>query len=78
MHAVIYTHSHTGPLGRRKGVISQAEVDPGKASVIAPEGFPEAIADENIRGPLRCRDGYYQFGGRLPKGERGQVDGPGA
>ncbi|MEZ5766165.1 MAG: alkyl sulfatase dimerization domain-containing protein, partial [Xanthobacteraceae bacterium] len=46
-----------------------------KASVIAPEGFLEAIADENIlAGPAMSRRGYYQFGGRLPKGERGQVD----
>lgn len=75
VHAVIYTHSHTDHWGGVKGVISQAEVDAGKASVIAPEGFLEAIADENIlAGPAMSRRGNYQFGGRLPKGERGQVD----
>jgi alkyl sulfatase BDS1-like metallo-beta-lactamase superfamily hydrolase len=72
---VIYTHSHTDHWGGVKGVISQEEVDAGKATVIAPEGFLEAIADENIlAGPAMGRRGYYQFGRSLPKGERGQVD----
>ncbi len=72
---VIYTHSHTDHWGGVKGVISQEEVDAGKATVIAPEGFLEAIADENIlAGPAMARRASYQFGRSLPKGERGQVD----
>jgi alkyl sulfatase BDS1-like metallo-beta-lactamase superfamily hydrolase len=72
---VIYTHSHTDHWGGVKGVISEEEVKAGKATVIAPEGFLDAIAAENIlAGPAMARRGFYQFGRSLPKGARGQVD----
>lgn len=72
---VIYTHSHTDHWGGVKGVVSAEEVDAGKVPVIAPEGFLEAIASENIlAGPAMARRAHYQFGRSLPKGERGLVD----
>jgi alkyl sulfatase BDS1-like metallo-beta-lactamase superfamily hydrolase len=75
VHAVIYTHSHTDHWGGVKGVTSVADVEAGKTVVIAPEGFLEAIASENIlAGPAMIRRSQYQFGQLLPKGERGQVD----
>lgn len=75
VHAVIYTHSHTDHWGGVKGVLDQEDVDAGRATVIAPEGFLEAIAAENVlAGPAMVRRGEYQVGRSLPKGARGQVD----
>ncbi len=75
VHAVIYTHSHTDHWGGVKGVTSVADVEAGRTTVIAPDGFLEAIANENILpGPAMIRRALYQFGQLLPKGERGQVD----
>jgi alkyl sulfatase BDS1-like metallo-beta-lactamase superfamily hydrolase len=73
--AVIYTHSHTDHWGGVKGVTTVEEVASGKVPVIGPEGFVEAIAQENVlAGAAMVRRAQYQFGPRLPKGERGQVD----
>lgn len=73
--AVIYTHSHTDHWGGVKGVVSAADVASGKVAVIAPEGFVEAIAQENIlAGPAMVRRAQYQFGPLLPKAADCQVD----
>jgi len=73
--AVIYTHSHTDHWGGVKGIISAEDAASGKVPVIAPEGFVEAIAQENVlAGAAMVRRAQYQFGALLPKGERGQVD----
>jgi alkyl sulfatase BDS1-like metallo-beta-lactamase superfamily hydrolase len=73
--AVIYTHSHTDHWGGVKGVISAEDAASGRVPVIAPEGFVEAIAQENVlAGAAMVRRAQYQFGVLLPKGERGQVD----
>ena len=73
--AVIYTHSHTDHWGGVKGIISAEDAASGKVPVIAPEGFVEAIAQENVlAGAAMVRRAQYQFGVLLPKGERGQVD----
>src|ERR1700712_1403600 len=73
--AVIYTHSQTDHWGGVKGVTTQAEVDSGSVPVLAPEGFVEAIAQENVlAGTAMVRRAQYQFGVLLPKGVKGQVD----
>jgi alkyl sulfatase BDS1-like metallo-beta-lactamase superfamily hydrolase len=73
--AVIYTHSHTDHWGGVKGVTTQEDVDSGKVPVLAPEGFVEAIAQENVlAGTAMVRRAQYQFGPLLPKGTQGQVD----
>jgi alkyl sulfatase BDS1-like metallo-beta-lactamase superfamily hydrolase len=73
--AVIYTHSHTDHWGGVKGVVSEDDVASGRVAVIAPEGFVEAIAQENVlAGTAMVRRAQYQFGPLLPKGTRGQVD----
>ncbi|HVV40502.1 MAG TPA: alkyl sulfatase dimerization domain-containing protein [Nitrobacter sp.] len=73
--AVIYTHSHTDHWGGVKGVVSAEDVASGKVPVIAPEGFVEAIAQENVlAGTAMVRRAQYQFGPLLPKGASGQVD----
>jgi alkyl sulfatase BDS1-like metallo-beta-lactamase superfamily hydrolase len=73
--AVIYTHSHVDHWGGVKGVIAQEDADSGRIPVVAPEGFVEAIAQENVlAGTAMVRRAQYQFGPLLPKGPRGQVD----
>lgn len=73
--AVIYTHSHTDHWGGVKGVMTQDDADSGRVPVIAPEGFVEAIAQENVlAGTAMVRRAQYQFGPLLPKGVKGQVD----
>jgi alkyl sulfatase BDS1-like metallo-beta-lactamase superfamily hydrolase len=73
--AVLYTHSHTDHWGGVKGVVSAEDVASGRVPVIAPEGFVEAIAAENVlAGPAMVRRAQYQFGPLLPKGVAGQVD----
>jgi len=73
--AVIYTHSHVDHWGGVKGVVDAEEVAGGRVPVIAPSGFVEAIAQENVlAGPAMIRRAHYQFGPLLPKGPRGQVD----
>lgn len=73
--AVIYTHSHVDHWGGVKGVITQEDADSKRVPVIAPEGFVEAIAQENVlAGTAMVRRAQYQFGPLLPKGVKGQVD----
>ena len=73
--AVIYTHSHMDHFGGVKGVISSDEVRAGKVTVIAPNGFMEAVGGENVLvGVPMARRAQFQFGPLLKKGERGQID----
>ncbi|HEY4168047.1 MAG TPA: alkyl sulfatase dimerization domain-containing protein [Reyranella sp.] len=73
--AVIYTHSHIDHYGGVRGVVDEADVASGKIKVIAPAGFMEAIAGENVlAGPPMTRRGQFQFGTMLPRGARGQID----
>src|SRR5947208_5203557 len=73
--AVIYTHSHIDHYGGVRGVIDEADVKSGKVVVIAPNGFMEAVAGENVlAGPPMVRRAQFQFGTLLPRGPRGQVD----
>lgn len=73
--AVIYTHSHIDHYGGVRGVVDEADVAAGKVQVIAPAGFMEAIAGENVlAGVPMFRRAQFQFGSMLPRGARGQVD----
>jgi len=72
---VIYSHSHGDHFGGVKGVISEADVAAGKVQVLAPAGFLEAVAGENVMaGTAMSRRAQYQFGPLLPPGPRGHVD----
>src|SRR3954470_8386980 len=73
--AVIYTHSHIDHYGGVRGVVDEADVKAGAVKVIAPAGFMEAIAGENVLAGLpMARRAQFQFGTMLPRGARGQVD----
>lgn len=72
--AVIYTHSHVDHFGGVLGVTTQAEVDAGKVSVLAPEGFTAHAIQENVyAGPAMTRRATYMYGTLLDRGPRGQV-----
>jgi alkyl sulfatase BDS1-like metallo-beta-lactamase superfamily hydrolase len=72
--AVIYTHSHVDHFGGVLGVTSQADVDAGTVTVLAPEGFIEHAVQENIyAGPAMTRRATYMYGSLLERGPYGQV-----
>lgn len=72
--AVVYTHSHADHFGGTAALVSQADVDSGKVKVIAPAGFTEAAASENvIAGVAMQRRAVYQFGINLKPGPEGGV-----
>ena len=73
--AVVYSHSHVDHFGGVRGVVDEAEVQAGRVQVIAPLGFLEEAASENVMaGPAMLRRAQFQFGPLLPKGVLGQVD----
>lgn len=72
--AVIYTHSHADHFGGVLGVTSQADVDSGAVSVLAPEGFTAHAVQENVyAGPAMTRRATYMYGLQLRRGPQGQV-----
>src|ERR1700756_1543799 len=72
--AVIFSHSRVDPFGGLLGVTSQAEVDAGKVSVLAPEGFIEHAVQENVyAGTAMTRRATYMYGALLARGPQGQV-----
>lgn len=72
--AVIYTHSHVDHFGGVLGVTTQADVDAGKVSVLAPEGFTAHAIQENVyAGPAMARRATYMYGTVLDRGPQGQV-----
>ncbi|OBF05367.1 alkyl/aryl-sulfatase [Mycobacterium sp. 852002-10029_SCH5224772] len=72
--AVIYTHSHADHFGGVLGVTSQADVDAGAVSVLAPEDFIEHAVQENVyAGPAMTRRATYMYGTLLPRGPMDQV-----
>ncbi len=71
---VIYTHSHVDHFGGVKGVTSQEDVDAGRCSIIAPEGFMEHAVAENVyAGTAMTRRAGYMYGAVLERGPRGQI-----
>lgn len=73
--AVVYSHSHVDHYGGVRGIASPEDARAGKIAVIAPAGFMEAVAGENVlAGNAMLRRSQFQFGALLRVGERGQVD----
>ncbi|MBU3685487.1 MAG: MBL fold metallo-hydrolase [Mycobacterium sp.] len=72
--AVIYTHSHVDHFGGVLGVTTQADVDAGHVTVLAPEGFIEHAVQENVyAGTAMARRAAYMYGTSLKRGPQGQV-----
>ncbi|MEM1314422.1 MAG: MBL fold metallo-hydrolase, partial [Pseudomonadota bacterium] len=73
--ALIYSHSHVDHYGGAKGVLDPADAAQGRAEVVAPDGFMEALGGENVlAGNAMARRAQFQFGALLRPGPRGQVD----
>ncbi|MEU9193300.1 alkyl sulfatase dimerization domain-containing protein [Streptomyces hundungensis] len=72
--AVIYTHSHVDHFGGVRGVVEPTEVTDGQVPVIAPAGFLEHAASENVfTGTAMARRAGYMYGAALPKGPAAQI-----
>jgi alkyl sulfatase BDS1-like metallo-beta-lactamase superfamily hydrolase len=73
--AVIITHSHIDHFGGIRGVVDPEDVLAGRVPVLAPAGFLEAAASENvIAGNAMSRRAMYMYGLLLPRTERGHID----
>ncbi|GED97313.1 MBL fold metallo-hydrolase [Gordonia crocea] len=73
--AVIISHPHTDHYGGIRGVVSQADVDAGKARIVVPQGFLEHAVSENvIAGNVMSRRAVYMYGALLPRGPQGGVN----
>ncbi|WP_395577183.1 alkyl/aryl-sulfatase [Streptomyces sp. BK79] len=71
---VLYTHSHVDHFGGVKGVTTQEDVDAGRCTVIAPEGFTEHAVAENVyAGTAMGRRAAYMYGAALARGPRGAI-----
>lgn len=72
--AIVFTHSHIDHFGGVLGVVTQAELDSGAVSVIAPEGFlEEATREMVLAGQVMSRRADFMYGRRLPRNARGHV-----
>ncbi len=71
---VLYTHPHVDHFGGVRGVTTQEEVDAGRVPIIAPEGFTEHAASENVyAGTAMARRSAYMFGAALARGVHGAL-----
>jgi alkyl sulfatase BDS1-like metallo-beta-lactamase superfamily hydrolase len=72
--AVIYSHSHGDHYGGVRGIVDEKDVAAGKVRVIAPEGFIEEAASENVMaGAAMGRRAGFQFGVGLTPGPQGTI-----
>jgi alkyl sulfatase BDS1-like metallo-beta-lactamase superfamily hydrolase len=68
--ALIYSHSHVDHFGGARGVLAEGST----AAILAPAGFVEEAASENVMaGAAMGRRANYQFGVGLAPGPQGQM-----
>ncbi|MEH6556291.1 MAG: alkyl sulfatase dimerization domain-containing protein [Oceanicoccus sp.] len=73
--AIVFTHSHVDHFGGVLGYITQEQYQSGDVQIIAPAGFLEEAASENIvLGTAMARRASYQYGSVLSPGIYGAVD----
>ncbi len=72
--AVIYSHSHADHFGGVRGLLDGSAREAASLAVIAPNGFVEEAASENVMaGAAMGRRANYQFGAFLAPGAQGQM-----
>jgi alkyl sulfatase BDS1-like metallo-beta-lactamase superfamily hydrolase len=73
--AVIFTHSHIDHFGGViKGVTTMRDIEEGKVTVYAPDGFLNSSYMENFyMGNVMGRRASYMYGNLLPADEKGEV-----
>ena len=75
VRAVIYTHSHVDHYGGVLGVVERAAIESGSVPVLAPVGFLDAAAGEQvIAGNAMVRRASYMYGVLLARDAQGHVD----
>ncbi len=75
VRAIIYTHSHVDHYGGVLGVVDRAAVESGAVPVLAPAGFLDAVAGEQVvAGNAMVRRASYMYGALLARDPRGHVD----
>ncbi len=72
---VIFTHSHVDHFGGIDAVLGEQNEAQGSVRIVAPHGFLEEAASENVlAGVGMVRRASYMYGSQLPRGPRGHVD----
>ncbi|KAM0323336.1 hypothetical protein ACHAQA_008928 [Verticillium albo-atrum] len=72
--AIIYTHPHVDHFGGVKGFIKEDDVEKNDVKILAPEGFLEHAASENVfTGTAMSRRAAYMYGAALHQGPRTQI-----
>ena len=67
VRAVVYSHSHGDHFGGVRGVVDEADVNAGRAEIIAPRDFMNHAISENVyAGNAMNRRLFYQYGILLP------------
>ncbi|MDE1460737.1 alkyl/aryl-sulfatase [Spartinivicinus poritis] len=75
VRAVIYTHSHIDHFGGVRGVVDESSYNNGDVKIVAPAGFLEHAASENIyAGMAMARRSMYMYGAYLEPDDKGHVD----
>ena len=64
---VVYTHTHLDHYGGIKGILDEQEARARNVPILAPRGFMDTLASENVSAlPAWARRAAYQFGFGLP------------
>ncbi len=72
--AILFTHSHIDHFGGVGGVVTQAKLESGVVSVIAPSGFlEEATSEMVLAGQVMSRRADFMYGRRLPRNAQGHI-----
>ncbi len=73
--AILSTHSHVDHFGGIRALANEEDLASGKIRFVAPVGFVEEAASENvIAGNAMGRRATYMFGNLLPASVQGNVD----
>ena len=73
--AILSTHSHADHFGGIRALASEDDLASGKIRFVAPAGFIEEAASENvIAGNAMSRRAFYMFGNPLPRTATGNID----
>ena len=73
--AILSTHSHADHFGGIRALANEEDLESGKIRFVAPAGFVEEAASENvIAGNAMGRRATYMFGNLLPPTVQGNID----
>ena len=73
--AILSTHSHADHFGGIRALASEDDLASGKIRFVAPAGFIQEAASENvIAGNAMSRRAFYMFGNPLPRTATGNID----